>query len=225
MSNRSTKRTGLVRERVSPGSMAAWTRKFIAVHRDEPADGAHVPCGTCTVCCRVPSLVINLRPDEVKKFPEAVWDDVIKKPALPRQADGSCIHLVDDKCAIYHRRPWSCRTYDCRRYLVGMAPEASGVQHHAAWALDRWGPWRIETRNDAAALIAWHAAMGATLAMAGQAIFCSAEEFTKALITVFGRFRSAAHSLKTPRTELQANDLIVRRKLKAIFLQMYSDQP
>lgn len=38
---------------------------------------------------------------------------------LARQKDGRCVYLNDeDRCTIYPRRPFVCRTFDCRALLV-----------------------------------------------------------------------------------------------------------
>jgi hypothetical protein len=55
---------------------------------------------------------------ERENFPEAVYDDVAKRYVLPQTADGSCIHLIDGKCTIYAKRPYSCRIFDCRMYAM-----------------------------------------------------------------------------------------------------------
>ena len=35
---------------------------------------------------------------------------------LKRKPNGDCIHLNEHGCAIYERRPFTCRDFDCRRY-------------------------------------------------------------------------------------------------------------
>ena len=48
-------------------------------------------CSGCGACCKIVGLVPNL------------------KNILPHKKDGSCIHLVDNKCSIYDSRPDICR--------------------------------------------------------------------------------------------------------------------
>jgi Fe-S-cluster containining protein len=150
-------------KRVSPGSIAAWSQRRIQTARRFGQPGEMpVPCGSCNACCRVPDLLAELRPGEERDFPEAVRDPDTGDMVLPKRENGECVHLVDGRCSIYHRRPASCRNYDCRVYLVGLPPLNYGCKDHAVQTMKRWGPWRIETAEDIDAMFAWHRAVAET---------------------------------------------------------------
>jgi hypothetical protein len=83
----------------------------------EGAD-AKVPCDGCTACCRS-GLDIELQKLETGEGLDTFEKDGIRW--LRRNSDGSCIHFVEGRCAVYSRRPISCRTYDCRdRAVAGL---------------------------------------------------------------------------------------------------------
>jgi Fe-S-cluster containining protein len=48
-------------------------------------------CNNCGACCRMPA---------------------VRAYGLPVRDDGSCMHLVDNKCSIYNDRPLVCRIDD-----------------------------------------------------------------------------------------------------------------
>jgi hypothetical protein len=147
-------------QRLSPGSISSWSRRRIQTARrlGEPGE-MPVPCGSCNACCRIASLDVDLMPSEERDFPEAVRDPDGGRMVLPKRENGECIHLVDGRCSIYHRRPASCRNYDCRGHLVGLPPLSYGQKDHAVQTMSRWGPWRIETAEDVDAMFAWHRAV------------------------------------------------------------------
>jgi Fe-S-cluster containining protein len=91
---------------------------------------------------------------EVKDFPEAVYDDVAKRHVLPKAADGTCIHLVDGKCSIYAKRPYSCRIFDCRMYAmagVNIANSPLLLEAIASWTI------KFKTPEDREVLLAMRA--------------------------------------------------------------------
>jgi hypothetical protein len=100
------------------GSITAFLRAAEKAHATKESK---VPCGECNACCRSPKMLVDLMPDELSRFPEAVpaaeIDTVSERSSgyiLPKNADGSCAKLVDGKCSIYADRPSACRSYDCR---------------------------------------------------------------------------------------------------------------
>lgn len=118
-----------------------------------------VPCGTCNACCRHAHLQADLTETEAREFPDAVWCDGLGRWRLPKDSTGACAYLADGKCSIYHRRPASCREYDCRTYLVGANGVACNQREFAADCVRRWSDWRLERPEDIDALFAWHASV------------------------------------------------------------------
>lgn len=72
------------------------------------------PCELCTaLCCkcRGRAYVVELKPEEVDRFPEAVFTD--NTWVIPL-VDGKCVFLgTNDRCTIYERRPFLCVEYNC----------------------------------------------------------------------------------------------------------------
>lgn len=94
-----------------------------------PYAGASVPCGSCTACCtglRAP-LVPGL--DHISTY---ATDPDEAEPVLSRKADGSCLYLHEGACLIYARRPFVCRTFDCRALLVTNVTQPLHVYQAAA---------------------------------------------------------------------------------------------
>jgi Fe-S-cluster containining protein len=46
---------------------------------------------------------------------------------LTRQNDGQCLYLHKGACLIYHRRPLTCRAFDCRALLVADVPTPAHI--------------------------------------------------------------------------------------------------
>ena len=70
-----------------------------------PTGGAGRACGTCDLCCRLPSI----------DWPEY--------PELHKPADALCLHLRLGKgCAIHADRPMHCASFQCL-WLMGFGPE------------------------------------------------------------------------------------------------------
>ncbi len=112
-------------ERRKWGTIARWARHrlknveagvrgIVARRYDEGAD-ADVPCGSCNACCRS-GLHIDLQSWES----DIGLDVEIREGMrlLRMNADGSCVHLVDNQCNVRDHRPISCRTYDCRDFAA-----------------------------------------------------------------------------------------------------------
>ena len=177
-------------KRRSPGSIASWTRRTM-IRIETGRTDTTVPCNGCTACCRYPDLEIDVQPDEIDQFPEAVRSDEDDKWMLPRQTDGACVHLVEGKCDVYHRRPQSCRDYDCRGHIVGYPP-FSADKTHALDAFGRWGEWKIETPEDVDAMFAWHLSFGEML----RAEPSDAEQMLALILRGVPRFLPFAHKMR-----------------------------
>lgn len=86
---------------------------------------ADVPCGTCTLCCRV--YRVPLAPwEDPADFAGLVEGDGHGGWRLRHGTDGACINLVEGRCTIYERRPAACRAFDCRS--ASLNPAAPGGQ-------------------------------------------------------------------------------------------------
>ncbi len=132
-------------------------RKVVAAHKRYGAglpatideQTAEVPCNGCTGCCRS-NLNVRLYPQEggegldLRTDPEGYrW--------LRKNTDGSCIHLVDNRCSVYAQRPVVCRAFDCRSFAVA-AIAGSDPDQKPMWdAVRRWEP-EFKTREDFEAL-------------------------------------------------------------------------
>ena len=91
------------------------SKKFLRVYK-QISRGARgtPPCDKCQAgCCKC--FKVLLHPNEVGRY-DHVIDKSNGKPVLPRHADGSCIHLVDNRCGIYTHRPRTCKEFDCRLF-------------------------------------------------------------------------------------------------------------
>lgn len=86
---------------------------------------ADVPCGTCTLCCRV--YRVPLAPwEDPADFAGLVEGDGSGGWRLRHGPDNACINLVEGRCTIYERRPAACRAFDCRS--ASLNPAAPGGQ-------------------------------------------------------------------------------------------------
>jgi Fe-S-cluster containining protein len=92
---------------------SSWHRRWI---KGQHEGAASVPCGDCTVCCRsFDEIPLTKGFDDFAAYrtrPSQHYD----VPVLEKNADGSCVHLVDGACSVYSNRPFTCRTFDCRIY-------------------------------------------------------------------------------------------------------------
>lgn len=79
-------------------------------HIDEEA---HVPCGSCKLCCQRFTAVAILpqHGDDPEAF-ETRRDGGILM--LKHKDNGDCVYLNEKGCSIHGRAPYMCRTYDCR---------------------------------------------------------------------------------------------------------------
>lgn len=111
---------------------------------------AKVPCNGCTACCRSRSTMADLQPDELTLFPEAVMDSEVGW-VLPQRPDGSCVHLIDDRCSIYERRPLACRIFDCRMAALLQVMSSDPVMVEAT---QQWKQPELDKKKDRVALMA-----------------------------------------------------------------------
>lgn len=100
------------------GDFSAWLRRTRAARLG--GDGASVPCGECTACCRS-SLFVHVGPEEtdtLARIPKGLLFPAPGRPeghkVLGYDEEGRCPMLVDEGCSIYEHRPRACREYDCR---------------------------------------------------------------------------------------------------------------
>jgi hypothetical protein len=83
----------------------------------------NVPCNGCTECCKSnQGLVLHPEQgDEVESYKfqilghRAAGDPVF---ALATDESGWCVYLGLNGCTIYHRRPFLCRSFDCRKHYL-----------------------------------------------------------------------------------------------------------
>lgn len=86
----------------------------------------HIPCQRCLVCCRWPGEV-RLAEDEISRVAsfKGMNDQAFielhtrlrqdrRGLALKEQADGSCIFLQDDGCAVHAVKPEQCKDFPSR---------------------------------------------------------------------------------------------------------------
>ena len=76
---------------------------------------SRVKCAGCTACCRG-GYTVGLAPFEDATGLEIEGEG--ENRHLKKQANGDCIHLVNDQCTVYEHRPLGCRYYDCRDFAV-----------------------------------------------------------------------------------------------------------
>ncbi len=93
--------------------VSSWHRRWA---RGQLDGRVTVPCGDCTACCRsFDAVPLTAGFDDPAAYRTRATDN---GPVLDVQSDGSCSHLVDGRCEVYARRPLTCRTFDCRMYLL-----------------------------------------------------------------------------------------------------------
>lgn len=141
------------RHDLDAGDFSRWLDETRAAHRDRsPVD---VACGDCTACC-TSAQFIHIEPDEAETLIRIPVELLFDAPGLPRghllmgyDENGHCPMLNSGKCSIYHHRPQTCRTYDCRVFAAtGVELSASDKSEIAAQA-GRW-KFRYSTAADRA---------------------------------------------------------------------------
>lgn len=206
--------------KISPGSIAQWSKRFTRSLSGYSPPEVKVPCGECTACCRKPGLVVNLWPGEEQKYPEAVWNNALTSWMLPKRDNGECIYLTEGRCSIYQNRPLACRMFDCRKYLVGMPIHAKKQLPLVQETMQRWDEWKLETTDDVDALFAWHGAVNETLHN-GQEV--SAKRFRELVLGNFLRLRPLTYEVRRSvgfrqaKALVREQDQLFRHKLLEIY--------
>ena len=82
-----------------------------------------MPCGGCTECCQSNQGLV-LHPDKGDDV-ESYQFRVLARPdsadpvfVLAADASGRCVYLGAHGCTIYDRRPFLCRSFDCRKHYL-----------------------------------------------------------------------------------------------------------
>lgn len=140
-------------------SASTWARlarqKAIAYTRGEPIADANVPCGDCNACCRCGYEVEQHPGDD----PTLRWVPSENGGlALERDSDGACVYAQEGGCAVYDRRPETCRRYDCRGLaIIGLMGTEYPILNEAvdAWDLKK----TIKTTKDRVVLTALRMAL------------------------------------------------------------------
>ena len=103
---------------IQAGPFGAWLQQFVASLRGNT--GTEVPCGMCVGCC-VSAYPVPIRPadalDDVLPLEFVVPISSTSKMLIAR-SDGTCPMLQNKQCAVYTRRPQTCRDYDCRVFAA-----------------------------------------------------------------------------------------------------------
>jgi Putative zinc- or iron-chelating domain len=87
---------------------------------NQPTD---VPCNGCTECCQTnQGLVLHPdKGDDVESYQcQVLGHRVDGDPVFALAADerGRCVYLGSNGCTIYYRRPFLCRSFDCRKHYL-----------------------------------------------------------------------------------------------------------
>jgi uncharacterized protein len=80
-----------------------------------------LPCGECTMCCRKEAIFLYPEDGDNPGLYKTrqVWHPLENRPVhVLEQRNGACVYLGDKGCTIYDKRPSTCRTYDCRRFVM-----------------------------------------------------------------------------------------------------------
>lgn len=86
---------------------------------DRVTTPSDVPCGKCTLCCRV--LIVPVTEEEYENYDWA-WivdrDGVKHGRALKRRPNGECVYLSEHGCSIHGHAPHVCQRFDCRELFL-----------------------------------------------------------------------------------------------------------
>jgi Fe-S-cluster containining protein len=78
-----------------------------------------VPCNGCTACCR--HQIVLLADRDEPNIAAYDYRHIGEHRVLNNKPNGDCAHLGPEGCTIYDKRPFVCRTYDCRKHLESLA--------------------------------------------------------------------------------------------------------
>jgi Putative zinc- or iron-chelating domain len=146
------------------GSPSTYLRKLgQAVRTGE----VRVPCGSCRACCTSPDIHVELEPREVSRFKDSAVHKAGEGWQLAKKADGSCVHLIEGRCAIYATRPAGCRLFDCRLQALFGAPSLDPVMDQA---VRQWSQPRMPLPEDREALLALRLALADQSMATGSAL-------------------------------------------------------
>lgn len=136
-------------EDLPAGPFGNWLIELLASLRGE--GGTDVPCDGCTACC-TSSQFVHIAPDEHDTLAQVPRELLFPAPGAPAghvllgyDEQGRCPMLGERGCTIYHHRPRTCRTYDCRVFpAAGLLPTEAGKEAVAErarrWRFDHPGP-------------------------------------------------------------------------------------
>jgi len=82
-----------------------------------------VPCNGCTECCKTNQGLV-LHPEQgdaietynFRTLPDSQTGAIVC--VLATDETGRCLYLGDHGCTIYDRRPFLCRSFDCRKHYL-----------------------------------------------------------------------------------------------------------
>lgn len=82
-----------------------------------------VPCNGCIECCRSnQGLVLHPEAgDDVNSYDRR--EVSVGVFVLAADQSGACVYLSERGCTIYERRPFLCRSFDCREHYLMLPRE------------------------------------------------------------------------------------------------------
>lgn len=97
-------------------------------------DAGSVPCAGCTACCHYPGIVVDKKRDGQRLAQLRTERSPDGELVLQQRSDGACVHLGEQGCTVYERRPGVCRAFDCRVFAAMDLVEHCGPNHPTpAW--------------------------------------------------------------------------------------------
>ena len=105
-------------------------------------------CHNCTRCCQAPSYVYLYpeKGDQIHEYQRALVQNMetgkLHMALLKKRNSSACVYLDEEKgCTIYAKRPWMCRSFDCREF--------AWLHQHAFTKKERDKMKRINYLNEA----------------------------------------------------------------------------
>lgn len=128
---------------LSAGSFARWLQEYLRA-QTQPEAAGEVPCGDCNACCKA-SYFIEIEAQEretLARIPRVHLTLSTRSPEQPwtleQSCNGRCPMLVDERCAIYTRRPRTCRRFDCRVFAATSIAPGAGSRPLVNQQVWRW---------------------------------------------------------------------------------------